>query len=364
MTSTTVPGPQRVRLRFLDAVRGWALLLMVLNHTGRWWQGGHMTWPRYYVIYVSLTLAAPMFLFLVGFCLPLSGSRAGGNRDAALGKWAARGARLILAGLVLNLLVFPEDPIWNNGVLQTIGFSILVAAPAALLLGSRAGRWGLLGAAAIIYLAFVGAFPQLTQWVVAHPPSSRVLFFEFPPWPWVSLVLVGLVLGGWWVEQTDARSRARYLWGMAAAGLVCLAWFFGWDWWAGTTNRWMFTRDFTLNNHWTPRGAMLAWVLGMVFCQIALFYYLFEIRRWPSRWLVILGQTALFLYFTHHLIVLTLINQWLGLRFNNWWAYSAANALLVLLLVAMGRGWQEAKRVWRERWREKLPWWLVVFLPA
>ncbi|MBI3105704.1 MAG: DUF1624 domain-containing protein [Candidatus Rokubacteria bacterium] len=124
----------RERLRFLDAVRGWALLLMVLNHTGRWWQDGRMTWPRYYVIYVSLTLAAPMFLFLVGFCLPLSGSRAGGGRDAALGKWAARGARLILAGLLLNLLVFPEDPIWNNGVLQTIGFGILIAAPAALLL--------------------------------------------------------------------------------------------------------------------------------------------------------------------------------------------------------------------------------------
>jgi len=31
---------------------------------------------------------------------------------------------------------------------------------------------------------------------------------------------------------------------------------------------------------------------------------------------------------------------WLGERFNNWWTFSAANALLVLLLVAMGRGWQ------------------------
>jgi hypothetical protein len=79
---------------------------------------------------------------------------------------------------------------------------------------------------------------------------------------------------------------------------------------------------------------------------------------------VILGQTALFLYFTHHLIVLTLINQWLGLRFNNWWVFAAAYALLGLLLVAMGRGWQALKRVWRERWREKLPWWLIVFLPA
>jgi hypothetical protein len=46
--------------------------------------------------------------------------------------------------------------------------------------------------------------------------------------------------------------------------------------------------------------------------------------------------------------VLTLINQWLGQRFNNWWTYSLANALLVFLLVAMGRGWQEAKRWYRD----------------
>jgi uncharacterized membrane protein len=348
MTASTTAGSTPERLRFLDAVRGWALILMVLNHTGRWWQDAVMRWPRYYLIYVTLTLAAPMFVFLVGFCLPLSASRAGGDERAALGRWAVRGVRVILAGLLLNLLVFPEDPIWNNGVLQTLGLSILVAAPAAFLLRSRAGRWGLLAAAAMMYLLFVATFPRLTAWVAAHPRDSRVLFFEFPPWPWLSLVLVGLVLGSWWVRRTDASGQARYLWGMAAAGALGLAWFFGWDAWSHTPDRWMFTRDFILNDHWTPRGAMLAWVFGMIFLQIPLAYYLVERRRLPSRWLVILGQTALFLYFTHHLIVLTLINQRLGERFNNWWTFSVANALLILLLVAMGRGWQEVKRWYRD----------------
>jgi hypothetical protein len=199
-----------------------------------------------------------------------------------------------------------------------------------------------------MYLLFVATFPRLTAWVAAHPRDSRVLFFEFPPWPWLSLVLVGLVLGSWWVRRTDASGQARYLWGMAAAGALGLAWFFGWDAWSHTPDRWMFTRDFILNDHWTPRGAMLAWVFGMIFLQIPLAYYLVERRRLPSRWLVILGQTALFLYFTHHLIVLTLINQRLGERFNNWWTFSVANALLILLLVAMGRGWQQVKRWYRD----------------
>jgi len=42
-------------------------------------------------MYVTLIRAATMFLFVVGFCLPVSASRAGGNEGASLGKWAARG---------------------------------------------------------------------------------------------------------------------------------------------------------------------------------------------------------------------------------------------------------------------------------
>ena len=123
-----------MRFVFLDALRGFALVFMVLNHTGRWWQDRIMGWPRYYMIYVTMAVAAPIFLFLVGFCLPLSKAREEPRALPMLWKYAKRGARLILAGLLLNLLVFPEDPIYSNGVLQTIGVSILAAAAGALLL--------------------------------------------------------------------------------------------------------------------------------------------------------------------------------------------------------------------------------------
>src|SRR5215470_18870208 len=90
------------RLVFLDAVRGFALIFMVLNHTGRWWQDRSMGWPWYYSIYVTMAVAAPIFLFLVGFCLPLSLSRTRGPASAALlptlWKYGQRGGRIILAG--------------------------------------------------------------------------------------------------------------------------------------------------------------------------------------------------------------------------------------------------------------------------
>src|SRR5262250_1632395 len=119
------PPATRERLVFLDAFRGLALIFMVLNHTSRWWQDGSMRWSRYYFIYVTMAVAAPIFIFLVGFCLPLSLTHSSGRSAEALWptvwKYGKRGARIVVAGLLLNVLVFPEDPFWSNGVLQTIG---------------------------------------------------------------------------------------------------------------------------------------------------------------------------------------------------------------------------------------------------
>ncbi|HEV8440399.1 MAG TPA: heparan-alpha-glucosaminide N-acetyltransferase domain-containing protein [Methylomirabilota bacterium] len=354
------------RLVFLDALRGFALVMMVLNHTGRWWQDRSMGWPWYYSIYVTMAVAAPTFLFLVGFCLPLSLAKARGaladEMLPTLWKYAKRGGRIILAGLLLNVVVFsgllehgfsalvsPEEPIWSNGVLQTIGFGIIVAAPVGLLLRSVSARYLVVAAAVLIYLAFGWSYQALSAWVKVHPDSSRVLFFEFPPWPWVALVLFGLVPGQIWVEQTDSRRRHRYMVTMAAVGVLCIAWLFAYDWWAQTPNRWMFKRDFILNNHWTPRGATAVWVIGMAFCLMAAFYYLAEVRRLRMTWLVTLGQTALMLYFLHHLIVLTLVNQYLHQKFNNWWFYGLANLALLIVLLGLGRLWLEIRRVSRAK---------------
>src|SRR5262245_15941450 len=192
--TAVAPAAPRVRLVFLDALRGFALIFMVLNHTGRWWQDRIMGWPRYYGIYVTMAIAAPIFLFLVGFCLPLSKAREEPRLIPMLWKYTKRGVQLILAGLLLNVLVFPEDPIYSNGVLQTIGASIVVAAIGSLLLRLPRMRPVLLAVAVALYAWFAWSFSALTMWVEVHPTAARVLFFEFPPWPWVSLVLIGFVL--------------------------------------------------------------------------------------------------------------------------------------------------------------------------
>jgi uncharacterized membrane protein len=350
-SSGSAPAAQR-RLLFLDGLRGIALILMVVNHTSRWWLDVKpLGWPRYYLIYGSVILPASIFLFLVGFCLPLSYRRSPGRdrMTATLLKYGRRGLQVIAAGLLLNLVVFPEEPIWTGGVLQTIGLSIVVLGPLLPLLRSRWGREGLLALAVGLFVAFTLSYQALQQWVVAHPVMGRIWFFDFPPWPWLSAALIGLVLGWRWL---DARERgraaeARYFATTALVGVVCLLFYLAWEWWLPTAPRFGFPRDFLLNRHWTPRGVTTALIAGGLACLLAGTYWLMEVKGWQLRWLVVLGQTALMLYFVHQLIVLTLINQALGLRFNNWPLYVGANLALIVLLVGMGYAWLAIKRAWR-----------------
>jgi uncharacterized membrane protein len=333
------------RLQFLDAVRGFALLLMIANHTGRWWQDGAMGWPRYNMIYVTMAVGAPLFLFLVGFCLPLSFAprrQAGAPVSLAVAaKFLQRGAKLVLAGWALNLVVFRDEPFWEGGVLQTIGLGIILALPPMLVLHRPAARYLLVALALACYALFSISYSNIATWLPDHRAIGRIFFFEFPPWPWISIVWIGLSLGWVFALQDGAERRARYLVRMTAAGLAGLAVFAIWDWAHGTPFHLSlaFKRDFVVNNHWTARGITTFLCVGSVFCLLGLAYYLVEVKRLPSGWLVILGRTSLMLYFLHHLIVLTLAKEWLGLKLNNWWWYALANAVLVVLLVGIGRLW-------------------------
>src|SRR2546423_1057903 len=81
-------------------------------------------------------------------------------------KFVPRGLWIILTGLLLNVLVFPKEPVLSGGVLQMIGFAIIVMVPALWLLPRyRGARWALLAIAVGSYLGFVLAFPWLTRFV-------------------------------------------------------------------------------------------------------------------------------------------------------------------------------------------------------
>jgi uncharacterized membrane protein len=343
------------RLAFLDAFRGFALIVMVLNHTGRWWIERSMGWWRYWLVYGTVTVAAPIFLFLVGFVLPLSLHRYAGDIVTPSRLWTywRRGATIVGAGLLLNVVVFgsinlrslsPEDSPLAGGVLQTIGLAIIVMTPLAALLRFRWGGPLLLAVAVAGYLLFIPAYEPLKAWLPQHPLVGLVLFLDYPPWPWLCIVLVGLVLGWWWRDAAARGEDARYFTRLAVAGaaLVAIA--------VGAELRWPhvprvgFTRDFGVNHHWIPAPITALWILGTVLLMLAAAYWLWEVRRLSTPWLVMLGQTALMLYFIHQVIAYTILGErGLHVTFQRWWQFWLANLGLILLLLALGYAWRAIK---------------------
>ena len=169
-----------------------------------------------------MAVGAPLFLFLVGFCLPLSFAprrQAGAPIGPGVAaKFLQRGAKLMLAGWALNLVVFRDEPFWEWGVLQTIGLGIILALPPMLVLHRRAARYLLVAFALAFYALFSIYHAHISAWLPDHRTLGRIFFFEFPPWPWLAIVWIGLSLGWVFALQDTAERRARYLTRMTVAG--------------------------------------------------------------------------------------------------------------------------------------------------
>src|SRR4026207_1056128 len=111
-------------------------------------------------------------------------------------KFLQRGARLVLASWLLNLLGFRDEPFWEGGGLQATrpghilwlppARAIFSGSPPMRLLHHRVARYALLAVTIGLYVLFSVSFPALVGWLPAHPVIGRTLFFEFPPWPWIS----------------------------------------------------------------------------------------------------------------------------------------------------------------------------------
>jgi uncharacterized membrane protein len=357
------------RLTFLDGLRGIALILMVINHTSRdWLDATVMPWERYYLVYASLLLPAPIFLFLAGFCLPIGYHRKPVDEPFVMRarRYLRRGIGIVAAGYLLNALLAielaeprrlssarlaPDPPVWWGGVLQTIGLAIIVLGPMVPWLRSRANRWALAGLAVLAYIVFTLASPALAAWTANHQ-ISRAIFNDFPPWPWLSAAVLGLVLGWTWLDaraRGAAAERAFFV-RVTLVGAACVGLALVWEWLIPTAvaPRFGFPRDFSINRHWTPRGVTTVFIIGGVALLLSFTYWLMERRRVALGWLVVFGQTALMLYFTHQLIEMTLVSRILGVRFDSWPLYIAANAIFLVLLVYVGRGWLAIK-AWRAR---------------
>ncbi len=322
--------PKLARLQPLDALRGFIIILMALDHANSFIAHGKLEpelwadlFPNYagqppltFLVRLVTHLAAPGFFFLMGtgmMLLAKSRRKQGWTEGQIVRHFLLRGGLLILLQFLL------ENPAWRwGGVMgDTIYFGVLYALGSAMIIGTLLlrlpTRW-LVGLSAVLFVATTLLLPETQSGFVDYPLpfrlwllagfSGRVLVL-YPLMPWLGVMGLGMgyMKGGRLnYEGGNQKAEGRLVpfhlafW-LGVGALVC---FVGLRWWGGfgsirpaAGDDWIAVLNLV---KYPPSVTFLLLTLGMNLMLLAVFSWL------PAGWLrplTVYGRVPLFFYLTH-----------------------------------------------------------------
>ena len=360
------------RIASIDWMRGLVMILMIIDHASMAFDGQHVAHDSaFYADAMTMALpagefftrgithlCAPTFIFLAGTALALSIERrvAKGVKaweiDKAILK---RGA--IIALLDLTIISLGSGYL-NLGVLLAIGLSMICMA-----FLRRLPTWALL-TLAFGWIAF-GEFFTGLRW---HPPGSAPPLTSFfmapgtaPPlttlftdvgapggvvnkyslFPWLTMMILGWVFGRYLLQWNTGQTRVSPLRVLAIAGTVALIVFavvraqqdYGDMFLNRADDSW---QQWLHVSKYPPSLTYYALELGILWLCLALLMKIEPIIGVrPNGVFLVFGQTAMFFYIVHRL-VLEVPATYFGLRGvgNLATTYIVGAVLLVLLYPA------------------------------
>jgi uncharacterized membrane protein len=365
-TTIDVPATQQeteartsTRIACIDWMRGLVMVLMIIDHASMAFDGTHVSKDS--AMYADATtialpaaafftrwithLCAPTFVFLAGTALAISVER---RVLRGISAWEidknimTRGA--IIALLDLTIVSLGSGYV-NLGVLLAIGLSMICMAglrrlPTPALLGLAIG-WMVLG-------EFVtgwfwdppGSASPLASFFVATS-GGEVVVNKYPLIPWLAIMMVGWVTGRHFLLFQAGKKRIAPRKILLVAGIVALAVFFVVRGAQGFGDMFLPRMDGTWQqwlhvSKYPPSLTFYALELGIL--SICLWFLATlepKIGVRPNGPFLVFGQTAMFFYLVHRL-VLEVPATYFGLRgFGDLTTtYWVAAVLLVLLYPA------------------------------
>ncbi|WP_299017437.1 heparan-alpha-glucosaminide N-acetyltransferase domain-containing protein [uncultured Caulobacter sp.] len=243
MLSTPLASPIAAtrRIASIDALRGFVMLLMLVDHTREAFfihaqvsdpMDLSTTSPSLFFTRLSAHLCAPVFVALTGVSAWLYGQKAGGA-GAAAGFLFKRG--LFLVALEVTLVNFgwtfsltPKlvylQVIWAIG-LSMIALAALVRLPRPALIA--VGLVILLGHNLLDPITIPKGAPGHVLWAILHDrglidlPWGGQARTSYPILPWIGVAALGYAIGPWFKLEAEARRRRLRV--LAAGALALLA---------------------------------------------------------------------------------------------------------------------------------------------
>jgi uncharacterized membrane protein len=376
----------RGRLFSLDALRGFAILNMIVIHFVVYWSSpeGAGKWVQVALNHLTgADFGAACFLMLAG--VGQAFAQASRPRPAVS---AIRGAYLFGVGLIMLLLAWGPGQLWRWDILTLFG----TAALASLALRPLPS-WLLL----LICLAVAGLTPWLRQGIdLAHywggamqpvpgvsdilpgllwdPPGGYVsrwdladilagflLMGEFPVFPWIIHPILGLALGRMLLAGRLGPAALRLAWtglGLTLAGLSLALY-------ASRQGGLSPLTDYLAPLSFYPASfSMVLMQVGAALMVIPLSYYFLDYKTEHAsragllgRCLVRVGQASLSVYFGHYMLIawpLRLASERAGHRLEgdmtSPWLALAVGLGVVLVLQPLLAWWAKRKYIYGLEW--------------
>ncbi|HEX2676784.1 MAG TPA: heparan-alpha-glucosaminide N-acetyltransferase domain-containing protein [Polyangiales bacterium] len=359
----TASATVRTRLRAIDVLRGFVMVLMAIDHAsdafnrGRLFTdssffykaGTHLDTVQFLTRFIT-HLCAPTFLFLAG----VSGALSAELRIAAGEPSTAVDRHLLARGALIAVL----DPTWMTlgftgghlvifQVLYAIGMSMMCMVPLrrlstrALVLGSLAlmlGGEALVGA--MFMLLHVNNPPLLGAFTISGGRFPGFVV-AYPFVPWLAIMMLGWACGRWLAFSAPARPERVF----ARCGVAALLLFVVVRGLNGYGNLRLYREDQSLVqwlhvSKYPPALTYYTLLLGIMALLLSALIALEKHgRALPGeRLLALLGRTAFFFYLLHAHILeavahLLQVHSQLGV----WSAYAGGFAIVALLYPACVR---------------------------
>jgi len=357
------------RLSSLDWLRGIVMVLMVVDHASMAFNGGRLASDSAgsYVAGTALPvvqfltrwvthLCAPTFLFLAGTALALSTQRriARGDDPRSIDRHML--TRGVIIALLDPTLISLVNQRWTFQVLFAIGVSMVLMVPLRRLstplllvagLGWLAGGELLTG---LVWDPWASRASPAAALTVAMYDSADLRII-YPVVPWLAMMAVGWAFGRYLAEQR-AREDGGVVpvaW-LTRSGVAALLVFVAVRAANGYGNMFLPRFDDSLVqwlhvSKYPPALAFSALELGVMSLLLAgLMAVEQRVRPRPNGVLLVFGQTALFFYLVHR-VVLDVPATWLGLRgFGGLPETGAVSLVLMLALYPLCRWYRGYKR--------------------
>lgn len=240
--AVAAPAATSARIRSIDALRGFVILLMMVDHAREFFfihaqvadpMNLATTPPDLFFTRLAAHLCAPVFLALTGLAAFLYAAKAGGAK-AASSFLFKRGLFLVVLELTLvsfgwNFTLTPPtvflQVIWAIG-LSMIALAALVHLPRPALIA--VGLIIILGHNLLDPIAFEPGQPGHALWAVLHDrgfietPWGFRIRTSYPLLPWIGIAALGYAIGPWFRQDGQTRRRKLVLLGLAMLALFAI----------------------------------------------------------------------------------------------------------------------------------------------